>query len=96
MTLRLENFSPIQRRMISVLDDGGLHDLEELVACLEDTEASSRNVHPHLSAIRKVLRPWGIDIIPQGVKRSLKYRMIGVRSRIFTPDPSLSGPIEAP
>jgi hypothetical protein len=56
-------FTPVQRRMMAVLADGLPHTSRELHACLEDDLGPLRNIAAHLTAIRKVLRPRGEDIL---------------------------------
>ena len=65
-----------QQAMLSVLADGRPHRRGELHACLPDELGAMSNVQPHLTAIRKVLRPRGQEIICEWYKRGYAYRWV--------------------
>jgi len=53
--------TPTQLRILMLLRDGGIHPREDVEACLEDE--LSKNIHNHLTRIRKVLVPQGQTIL---------------------------------
>jgi hypothetical protein len=73
-------WTPTQARIMEVLGDGKPHARDELVACLEDEMSEWRNVAPHLTAVRKKLRP-SRDVICQVVNRAFMYRLVGLVNR---------------
>lgn len=68
--------TPIQKRIVNTLLDGGLHKREELLACLGDSEGQWANVLWHLTTLRKIIRPQGYDIICQAIQWTSRYRLI--------------------
>lgn len=48
-------FTPMEKRILAVLNDGDLHKRDELMLCLEDSLANPDNLHAHLKNIRKKL-----------------------------------------
>ena len=68
--------TPTQRAMLDVLADGLPHTREELHACLPDELGVIGNIRPHITAIRKVLRPRGQDIICETAYRRTRYRHV--------------------
>ena len=68
--------TPTQRAILEVLADGEPHPLRDLQQCLPDGLGSETNVHPHLTAIRRVLHPRGQDVICQYLRRQLLYRWV--------------------
>ena len=73
-------WTPTQARLMEVLGDGEPHPRDELVACLEDEMSEWRNVAPHLTYLRKKLRPEQ-DVICQVVNRAFMYRLIALVKR---------------
>ncbi len=76
------NFTPTQAAMLKVLSDGKSHTKEELHACLPDELGDKKNIRPHLTAIRKKLRPAGQDIVSRCSDGEFRYswvRLINVR-----------------
>jgi DNA-binding CsgD family transcriptional regulator len=77
------HFTPTQRRILQVLADGEPHRPTELAAQLDDDMGPVSNVKPHLTAIRKLLRLRGEDILcvvpgpPH--RRCLHYRWVRLR-----------------
>lgn len=55
--------SPIQLRMLQALSDGLPHSREALLECIQDDRCKPTAHLAHLTAIRKVLRPKGEDIL---------------------------------
>jgi hypothetical protein len=72
----LNGFTEVQRRMLKVLSDGLRHRPKELHSCLVDELGPISNVQPHLSHIRKKLRPKGQDIICEVLSRKYYYRWV--------------------
>lgn len=78
-------FTPTQQRMIDVLSDGLRHTRKELEACLDDELAETHSaVSVHLTAIRKILRPIGQDVILEYEGQNRTYyrhvRIVGLSS----------------
>lgn len=70
------SFTPTQQAMLNVLADGLPHRREELHACLPDELGALTNIHRHLVAMRKLLRPEGQEIICQLLNRRYYYRLV--------------------
>ena len=69
-------FTKTQARIFEVVRDGLPHQRTELLAAMEDTESTYRNVAVHVVAIRKLLRPKGQDIICELRNRRIYYRYV--------------------
>lgn len=69
-------FTPTQQRMVDLLSDGLPHSRHELHACLNDELQPLIHITPHLTLIRKVLRPKGQDIICEIYNRTVHYRHV--------------------
>lgn len=65
-----------QCKMLAVLADGLSHKPEDLHACLMDELGPLSNIQPHITAIRKVLRPIGQDVICQRIDGETMYRQV--------------------
>lgn len=63
----INKLTPTQRRLFDVLADGQPHTLQELHQCL-DHLTGVRTVSVHLTAMRKVLRPAGLDVFSRTVR----------------------------
>lgn len=59
MAVRL---TPTQRKMYTLLLDGGWHSLVELHKCLWDDQSLEKTVATHLSALRDKIRPSNLHI----------------------------------
>ena len=81
MTTEGNGWTPTQARLMEVLGDGEPHARDELVACLEDEMSEWKNVKPHLTYIRKKLRPQQQEIVCQVVNRAFMYRLVGLVNR---------------
>lgn len=69
-------FTPTQRRILAVLNDGMPHNRGELWACIGDDKGVPSLLSQHISNIRKHLRPIGQDIICEFANRTLNYRHV--------------------
>lgn len=69
-------FTPVQQRFVDVLRDGKPHTRKELILCLQDSEATWDNISVHMSAIRRVLRPRGLEVLCVFFKRQLGYQLV--------------------
>jgi len=69
-------FTPVQRRMLAVLSDGMPHRKHELYPCLNDDLADMKAITVHISAMRKILRPKGEDIVCEYNRYIYWYRHI--------------------
>ncbi len=76
LNMVLNYLSPTQSRMLTVLADGQLHRKKELHDCLDDGLSAMNAIHAHITAMRKVLRPKGQDIIVQVYSGERLYRLI--------------------
>ncbi len=76
MPLPAKPLSNIQKEMLKVLSDGLPHKKIELHACLADDLGSMKNIHAHITFIRKHLREKGQDIICEFFKRKIHYRHV--------------------
>jgi hypothetical protein len=69
-------FTPIQQCLLAVLSDGGPHEPVELLDCLGDPESGVKNLWPHLTYLRRKLRPSGEDIVCEIYRRKMHYRHV--------------------
>ena len=72
----VDQFTPTQQRIVDLLSDGLPHTKRELFECLVDELGSINNIWPHLTAIRKKLRPRGHDILCEIYNRKCHYRHV--------------------
>lgn len=70
------NFTDIQQKIYDVLLDDEPHKRMELVLSFTDAASNPKCLDPHLTRMRKLLRPIGQDIICQFHKRSNYFRLI--------------------
>jgi hypothetical protein len=73
-------YTPTQKRMLRLLADGLPHPRTELFQCLVDDLGPLSNIQPHLSHLRKRLRPKGQDIICEIDRRRICYRQVRLLS----------------
>lgn len=78
MNAEVASFTPTQARLFGVLADGLPHSPEELCAAI-DSEATMENLKPHLSVMRRSLRPEGCDVLPVYHNRKLHYQYVGLK-----------------
>lgn len=69
-------FSPVERRMMQVLSDGKPHLDKELHGCLNDDMGATSNVRPHITSIRKKLRPRGQSISCHSFEGKTYYQVV--------------------
>ena len=70
-------WTPTQKRMVELLNDGEQHHMNELKRCLFDNaQGSAANVNCHLTAIRKKLRPIGRDVLCQFIEGESWFRQV--------------------
>ena len=77
------HYTPTQHRLLAMLSDGEPHGIKELFECLADAEGAKQNyiygrrcLTVHLVALRRHLRPRGMDIICQKIYRRSNYRIV--------------------
>lgn len=75
-------FTPTQQRILDVLSDGLPHTPEELHGCLDDELGDIENIRPHLTAIRKQIRPFGADILCVIHNRTAHYQHVRLLARM--------------
>jgi DNA-binding CsgD family transcriptional regulator len=68
--------TPTQRKILSLLADGGAHAARELARLLPDDLGAVANVKPHLSRLRKTLRAKGEDIRCEIQGGAVRYRHV--------------------
>jgi LmbE family N-acetylglucosaminyl deacetylase len=61
--VRAVKLTPTQRKMLDLLSDGMPHTRESLHACLWDECGPLSNIQMHISALRKIVRQDGEDIV---------------------------------
>ena len=71
-----KQLTPTQRRMLALLADGKPHCRQALHALLWDEHGRLSNIQPHLSHLRKFLRPHRQEIICEIVHRRICYRWV--------------------
>lgn len=76
--------TPTQARMMALLADGLPHARGELRLCLHDELGAVSNIEPHLTAIRKHVRPSGRDVLCVIHRRTVHYQLV----LVVRPDPS--------
>lgn len=72
----MDELSPTQRRIAELLADGRPHTRAELHALLPRDGGPLSNVQPHLTALRKRLRPLGEEVVCEIVSRRICYRRV--------------------
>lgn len=79
LMLDLTKFTKTERFIVELLSDGQVHNVDEILKKCIDAEASSSNLYPHVTALRKKLSPSGILIsfvTTNGSRRACKgYQM---------------------
>lgn len=68
--------SNVQRKMLALLADGHGHTPKELHGCLVDEMGPLKNITPHLTSLRKKLRPHGEDVLCQEIEGQSWYRLV--------------------
>lgn len=61
--MNLNHFTPSQKSLLQVLQDGMLHSPEELVSFLKEDLGGNGLVQRHISYLRPLLRKQGYDIV---------------------------------
>lgn len=79
----LNGFTPTQRAILQVLSDGLPHRREELHACLPDELGPQRNIRAHITAIRKILRPRGEDVVCEYGRFGFGYRHVRLLANAY-------------
>lgn len=80
--MNLNTITQVQRDMLTILQDGRIHSVEELHTCLHDELQPIAHVQMHISSLRKLLRPNGLDVVCRVGNPSsyvLMRRMAGAR-----------------
>lgn len=72
----LPHLTPTQRCLLHTLSDGLPHTRRELHRCLPDDLGALSNIKVHLSAMRKLLRPRGEDILCVLHNRTICYCLV--------------------
>lgn len=83
----LKLFSPMQRRIIALLNDGDDHSLEDLKRCLDDPLLNDGNVYNHIIALRRVLQGYDLELVSTIKQRRSLYRLaFSYKPVFFTED----------
>ncbi len=69
------HLTPTEQRIYDIIADGEPHRLRELVPCLQDSQATIKNVRAHLYNLKAKLRREGRDIWCVIHERTLHYRL---------------------
>lgn len=74
----LDQFTVTQRRIVQLLMDGRSKPRSQVLECLDDPMADYRTLRVHLTKIREVLRPLGLDVVclDGGFRRTARYRLV--------------------
>ncbi len=76
------HLTKIQSRMMEILEDGEIHCWNELLSCLQDTEAEKGAVIKHIYFLRKVLNPYRLGVISVDRQRGeIGYRLVRFLNR---------------
>lgn len=73
------DLAPIPQKMLSILSDGESHTVEELRQTLADELGKDSNIQPHLSELRRYLKPHGGSVqceLPSKDKPLVTYRLV--------------------
>lgn len=76
----MTRYTPTEKRMMEVLQDGLLHTRQELFACLWDDKSELSAIQARISLLRKKLRPQGLEI-DCVLNRGIKYRLVRLLTR---------------
>jgi DNA-binding response OmpR family regulator len=68
--------TPTQRRILELLSDGAPHSRVEIHKCLWDDMGALSNIQVHISALRKIVRLDGEDILCVIFNRTVHYRHV--------------------
>lgn len=79
----MNNYTDIEKSILSVLCDGQAHTKEELLAVMPDTLTSPTTLRVHISNLRKKLKQKGHDIICQMANRRGLYRHVRLLANSF-------------
>lgn len=78
----LKQLTTTQREIVRILADGERHEREDLTGTIvTDSENKLRSLSTHLSKMRKVLRPAGLDIICELFEQRIHYRLVRLVGR---------------
>lgn len=71
-----ERYTPLERKMLELLEDGSRHSRYELLALWNDEMATVNNVYDALSRLRKKIEPRGELILCELWQRKSYYRHV--------------------
>lgn len=77
--MRSNGFTPTQQRIMNILRDGLPHHWKEMTACVDEL-ADRNNLKPHLTALRKIIGPRGLDIVCGRRGHMIYYRLFRIVS----------------
>jgi DNA-binding response OmpR family regulator len=69
-------FTPTERAILKVLEDGKPHPRDELRACLPDKLGNFQNVNVHVTNLRRKLRPRGHNVVCLLIQRRIHYQHV--------------------
>lgn len=81
------DFTPAERRILDVLQDGMRHKRDEVFEALKngDTQMDRTALHNHMQRIRQKLRPKGQDIVCEMYQQGLYYRHVRLLLSLNSP-----------
>lgn len=80
-------FTPIQQRILAVLNDGNTHSREELLLAIDpDGLADPNTLNQHIFHLRRKLRPMGHDLAVEKGSKGTHGPSTYRRIRLYTPE----------
>lgn len=76
----MKQLTPTQQKIYDLLADGNLHSREEVQRCLWDELSPLSAIPKHISMLREILNPGGLDISYSG-RNGGGYRMVRMLNR---------------
>lgn len=71
------HYTPTEKKILKVLEDGYPHTRKEIHACLWDEMGALSNIRVRICYLRKKLRPQGFDILCEITKtKAICYRQV--------------------
>ena len=71
-----DGFTPTQRKLMNLLQDGQAHPRDSLCRCFPDELANPNNIRVHITYLRRKLKLQGMDISCETISRVCYYRLV--------------------
>lgn len=81
-----EGFTPTERRLFDLLNDGQLHSVEELHGCLPNGDTAVNGLHAHISNLRRNLTRFNKAIVTISLRDGVSstfYRLVNLSESDF-------------